>query len=165
MNSEVDKAISFACRVLACRRRTTRELNEKLEKQGFAAEVCRSVMDTLSQYGYIDDKAYARLWIEQRLYKRGYPGLKRELLQKGIDNCIIDETIAEAGPEAEFKAAFLLALKKAAQSGGGCPYSRLVRFLQNRGYSYESISRVGRTITDTGLNLDSFLKNLYNIAW
>jgi len=150
VNSEVDKAISFACRVLAYRRRTARELTEKLEKQGFAAEVNRSVIDTMSRYGYIDDKAYARLWIEQRLYKRGFPGLKRELLQKGVDTCIIDETIAEAGPEAEFKAAFLLALKKATQSGGACSYPRLARFLQNKGYSYESISRVGRTISDNG---------------
>lgn len=148
MNSEIDKAISYACRVLAYRRRTTHELTEKLKKQGFSIEVTSSVIDTMSQYGYIDDKAYARLWIEQRIHKKGFPGLKLELLQKGIDACIIEETIVEAGPDAEFKAAFLLALKKLKQSGGNCPYLRLARFLQNRGYSYESISRVGRTITD-----------------
>ncbi|MDD4237159.1 MAG: regulatory protein RecX [Desulfotomaculaceae bacterium] len=148
MHSEVDKAMSIAFRVLAYRRRTTRELTDKLEEHGFSVEVTRSVIDTMSRYGYIDDKAYARLWIEQRLYKRGFPGLKRELMQKGVATSIIEETIAEAGPEAEFKAAFVLALKKLTQSGGDCPFPQLARFLQNRGYSYESINRVGRTITD-----------------
>jgi regulatory protein len=140
--------MSFACRVLAYRRRTTCELTEKLEKKGYSVEVSRSVIDTLSRYGYIDDKAYARLWIEQRLCKKGFHGLKRELLLKGVDANIIEETIAEAGPEAEFQAAFLLALKKLNQCGSTCSYPRLARFLQNRGYSYDSISRVGRKITD-----------------
>lgn len=150
MNSDIDKAISFASRVLAYRRRTIHELTEKLEQKGFSVEVTRNVIDTMSRYGYIDDKAYARLWIEQRLYKKGFPGLKRELLQKGVDASIIEETIAQAGPEAEFKAALSLALKKSAQNGGSCPYPRLARFLQSRGYSYDSISRVTRAIIDSG---------------
>jgi regulatory protein len=150
VHSEIDKAISFACRVLAYRRLTSRELAEKLEGNGFSREVAVRVIDTMSRYGYIDDKAYARLWIEQRLKKKGFPRLKHELLQKGIDACIIEEIIAEAGPDAEFKAAFHLALKKLQQSGGSCNYPRLARFLQYRGYSYESISKVGRTIADHG---------------
>lgn len=148
MSSEIDKAISLAFRVLTYRRRTTHELTEKLKKHGFSIEVARNVIDTMSRYGYIDDKAYAHLWIEQRLPKKGFPGLKRELLQKGIDTCIIEDIIAETGTEAEFKAALQLAKKKLTQNSDACPFIRLARFLQNRGYSYETISRVGRTIAD-----------------
>jgi regulatory protein len=148
MNSEIDQAMSFACRILTYRRRTMREMIKRLVEHGFSPEATSNVMDTLTQYGYIDDMAYARLWIEQRLYKRGFAGLKRELLQKGVDICTVEEVIAEAGPEAEFQAAYLLAVKKLKQSGNDFPFPNLARFLQNRGYSYESISRVGRTITD-----------------
>jgi len=148
MHSEVDKAMSYACRVLTYRQRTTRELTKKLEEHGFSVEATSSVMNTLAKYGYIDDKTYARLWIEQRLHKRGFAGLKRELLQKGVDACTIEETISEAGPELEFQAAYQLALKKLTQSSDDCPFPHLARFLHNRGYSYEAISWVGRTIND-----------------
>lgn len=147
VSPEVDKAISFAYRVLAYRQRTTSELTDKLEEHGFSVETTRSVIHTMAHYGYIDDRAYARLWIERRLYKRGFTGLKNELLKKGVDASIIEETIAEAGQEAEFNAALQLSLKKLTQSGGACPFPHLARFLQNRGYSYESISKVGRTLT------------------
>lgn len=148
MHSEVDKAMSYACRVLTYRRRTIRELTVRLVEHGFSEETTRSVMDTLVQYGYIDDKAYARLWIEQRLQKRGFAALKRELLQKGIDPAVIEELLEKAGPELEFQAAYQLALKKLSQSSADCPFPYLARFLQNRGYSYQSIRRVGQTIAD-----------------
>lgn len=148
MNSEADKAMSYASRVLTYRQRTTRELTKKLEEHGFSAEATRSVMDTMVKYGYIDDKAYTRQWIEQRLYKRGFAGLKRELQQKGVDPVIIEETIAQAGPEVEFQAALQLAIKKFTPCGSNYSFSKLARFLQNRGYSYETISKVGRTIAE-----------------
>jgi regulatory protein len=148
VNSEVDQAMSFACRILAYRRRTMREMTKRLAEHGFSPEVTCNVIDTLTQYGYIDDKVYDRLWFEQRLHKRGFAGLKRELLQKGVDSGTINETIEELEPKAEYQAALSLASKKLTISGGNCPFTKLARFLQNRGYSYEIISRVCRTITE-----------------
>lgn len=148
MNSEVDKAISLACKILAYRQRTSHELAEKLIGHGFSEEIIRCVTEVMSRYGYIDDKVFTRLWIEQRLRKKGFLRLKYELLQKGVDACLIEEIITEVGHEAEFEAAFLLASKKLRQNAGNCSFQRLARFLQSRGYSYETIKKVSRAIMD-----------------
>lgn len=148
MKTEHERARSFAYRLLALRRRTRRELEMRLEQKGFSKEVTRSVLGSLEKYGYINDKAFARLWVEQKLAKRGLPGLRRELMEKGVDIEIINEILAELDPEAEYSAALELAKKKSALDGGVCPFPRLAGFLQRRGFSYEVIARVCRILGD-----------------
>lgn len=148
MKSEFDKARSFAYRVLAFRRRTRRELELRLEQKGFSAEISRRVLELMVTYGYIDDKAFANLWVEQRLSKRGLPGLRRELLEKGVQPDIIDETLFGFGGDVEFSAAMELAKKKVGIRGGVCLFPRLVGFLERRGFSYEVIGKVCRTLRD-----------------
>jgi|GEM_PF-5552449 len=69
-------------------------------------------MESLEDYGYINDETFALLWVEQRLAKRGLPGLKRELLKKGVDTWVISEIMAELDPEVEFGAALEMAKKR-----------------------------------------------------
>jgi len=148
VKTEFDKARSFAYRVLAFRRRTRRELELRLEQKGFSMEVSRRVLELMVTYGYIDDKAFAHLWVEQRLSKRGLPGLRRELFEKGVQPDIIDETLFEFGGDVEFGAAMELAKKKVGIRGGVFLFPRLVRFLERRGFSYEVIGKVCRTLRD-----------------
>lgn len=148
MKTELDKARSFAFRALSFRRRTRHELELRLEQKGFSTEVSRRVLDLMVNYGYIDDKSFARLWVEQRLAKRGLPGLKRELLDKGVEPGIINGILAEFDPEAEYGAAMELAKKKAGLCGDACSFPRLAGFLQRRGFSCEVIGRVCRTLSE-----------------
>lgn len=148
MKTEFDKAMSFAYRVLAFRQRTRHELELRLEQKGFAMEISLRVLDLMVRYGYIDDKAFARLWVEQRLLKRGLPGLKRELLGKGVEPDTIDEILSEFGQDVEYGAALELAKKRVGLRGGVCPFPRLAGFLERRGFSYEVIGRVCRTLSD-----------------
>ncbi|HPZ42436.1 MAG TPA: regulatory protein RecX [Bacillota bacterium] len=155
MNKETNQAMNLALRLLTARRRTRRELEVHLGRKGFSSEVISPVLEKLEYYGYLDDKTFARLWVEQRLAKRGLVKLKNELKAKGVEPELISEIIAEVEPEAEYNAAMALVLKKLQKAAGPYPLPRMAGFLQRRGFSYETISRVCRTLKDSGILSDS----------
>jgi len=155
VNKETKQAMTLACKLLTARRRTRRELELHLGRKGFSLEVTSLVLEKLEHYGYLDDKTFARLWVEQRLAKRGLARLKSELKAKGVEPELISEIIAELDPDAEYNAAMALVLKKLQKAAGHYPLPRMAGFLQRRGFSYEIIGRVCRTLTDSRVLLDS----------
>ena len=148
MKTEFERARNLAYRLISYRRRTRYELEQRLEQKGFSKEITCQVLTLLVNYGYINDKDYASSWVAQRLAKRGFRVIKRELLEKGIEVVIIDETLNEIGQAAEYAAAMKLAVKKAESSGGICSFIRLAGFLERRGFSYDVIGQVCRNISD-----------------
>jgi len=148
MKNEFEKARSFALRALVYRRRTRHELELRLEQKGFTPEVSRLVLDMLMEYGYIDDIGFARWWVDQRLGKRGFKGLKRELRGKGICSGIIDKVLNELGCDAEYHAAMKLVKKELLRNRGACDPPRLASALNRRGFSCEVINKVCYSIRD-----------------
>ena len=115
MGIEIEQAMAVAYRILSFRSHTRHEINMRLLKKGFSDDTIKRVLELLSQYGYLDDHAYTRQWIRQRINKRGLLGIKHELLQKGINQTLIEEVFRELAPELEeleYEAACRLALKK-----------------------------------------------------
>ncbi|MGI6491661.1 MAG: regulatory protein RecX [Pelotomaculum sp.] len=149
MSSEVEQAMAIAYRILSFRPRTRHEMNLRLLKNGFPDDTIKQVLELLSQYGYLDDQSYTRQWIKQRISKRGLPGIKHELLQKGIDQTLIEEAFIELAPEFEYEAAYRLVLKKFNRMEN-CSWQKIARFLQYRGFSSESISKVNRALRQGG---------------
>jgi regulatory protein len=154
VNKETKQAMTCACKLLTTRRRTRRELEVHLGRKGFSSEVISLVLEKLEHYGYLDDKTFARLWVEQRLAKRGLARLKSELKEKGVEPGLISEIMSELEPEAEYNAAMALALKKVQKSGGCYPFPRMAGFLQRRGFSFEIIGRICRALTDSRILSD-----------
>lgn len=148
MKTELEHARNLAYRLISYRRRTKYELEQRLEQKGFSKEISGQVLALLVNYGYINDKDYASNWVAQRLAKRGFRVIKQELLEKGVEVVIIDETLNEIGQEAEYAAAMKLAVKKAESGGGNCSFIRLAGFLERRGFSYDVIGQVCRNISD-----------------
>lgn len=153
MNTEFEKARSYAYRLLAFRQRTRKELGLRLRQKGFDPELTGQVLDVLAAYGYIDDRVFACNWVEQRLGKRGLKGLKQELLEKGVSSDIINETLAELGHDAEYNAALKLTQKILLRGDRAFSYSRLAGALSRRGYSSEVISQVCRAARDGLIDL------------
>ncbi len=153
MNKEIEQAMICACRFLTARRRSKKELEYHLKRKNYSEEAAGLVLERLEQYGYLDDYTFTRLWVEQRLPKRGLTGLKCELKAKGVEPGLISEIIAELDPDAEYKAAMSLALKKIKNSGGSCSFTKMARFLQNKGFSFEVIDGICRTLKENGVLL------------
>jgi len=152
VKTEFEKAKSFAYRLLAFRWHTRKELASRLVQKGFTPEVSGRVLDMLEKYGYINDRLFACRWVEHRLAKRGFRGLKKELLEKGVSGVIVDEVLDELGCDAEYDAALELAKRKLAGDDEVYPYPRLAGTLKRRGFSSEVIRKVCRAMRDGKLS-------------
>ena len=100
----LDAAAAF----LEVRPRSVDEMRRRLRHLGYPAALIEVVIDRLLAYGYLDDEAFARAWVESRdrARPRGEAALRRELVLKGIDRELIsavlagrDEEVAAPAPD------------------------------------------------------------------
>lgn len=84
-------------RYVSYRPRTVREAEQHLLQKGFDATLIQSVLQSMKQQGYLDDRQYATNWIIERQTgkKFGINRLKQELKRKGISSIYIEEAISE----------------------------------------------------------------------
>ncbi len=94
---ELNKVYESAIRFLSYRPRSAREVEMRLRKKGYAPEQIAAVMQRLQQRGYVDDREFARFWVDNRMAfsPRGPRLLKSELRQKGVSAEVVDEIMAE----------------------------------------------------------------------
>lgn len=141
-NNLEKKAKSLVLRMLMLRQRSRHELEQYLERKGFLRESTCSVLDTLEEYGYINDTEFTRWWVNKRLGKRGLRGLRQELRMKGICTGTIDEIFNELECDAEYNCAVRLAEKEIGRRDRADNYLRLLRLLNRRGYTCEVINKI-----------------------
>src|SRR5215207_9499769 len=89
----VVKAVDYAANLLSYRPRSTQEIRERLLKHSFNDVVADAAIEKLQRLGYLDDRAFARFWIEDRnrFKPLGRRALSFELRNKGIAPAIIQE--------------------------------------------------------------------------
>lgn len=146
---EFRRAREKAYRLLACRPRSTAEIFCRLQRCGFAEPVIQEVLSFLQEYGLVDDRAFARDWVNWRLSAnpRGREGLFRELRARGVSREVIAETLEELDDEKEYATALSLAQKKVGREGAAYPRHKLAAFLRRRGFSPEIIYRVCQSLS------------------
>ncbi|MFB0527615.1 MAG: RecX family transcriptional regulator [bacterium] len=94
---ELKEARDYAFLLLSYRARSCQEITERLLKKRYERKVVQDVVEELKRLHYLDDRAFAIEWIENRLReKRGKILIRRELLKKGIEKEVIDDSIAES---------------------------------------------------------------------
>ena len=92
----LEKAKDYAFLLLKFRLRSEKELCSRLKKKNFGETIIKETLSFLKDKGFIDDKYFAKTWIESRINKPlGIRRLKVELKTKGIDKEIIDSQIEE----------------------------------------------------------------------
>lgn len=148
MSNEYEKIRNKALSLLSYRARSRKELEDKLKKKKYDSELINKCLDNLEKTGLINDNAFAKGWIKNRLSSKpkGKRILQRELEQKGINGNIIKdvmnetyETVDEVGlvkdlAERKWKSLSRLDFQKANQ--------RLFSYLARRGFGYDIISKV-----------------------
>jgi len=91
-----------AARLLAVRARSEDEVRQRLLRRGYAAAVVEATVTRLRELGWLDDAAFARQWVENRVAfrPRGRARLRAELRQKGVDPAHIEAALQHLDEEA-----------------------------------------------------------------
>ncbi|MBU0495411.1 MAG: RecX family transcriptional regulator [Chloroflexi bacterium] len=140
----VERAQARAVDFLARRPRSEAEVRQRLSQKGFAPVAIDQVLDRLRELNLVDDLAFARFWVENRLAfrPRGARGLEYELRQKGVAPAIIQQVLDDVpGDEATraYRVARSRAERLAASAAPRPDFQRkLGGLLQRRGFDYES---------------------------
>lgn len=93
----IERAREAALRLLDRRRRTRKELDDKLRQAGHDPESRRAALDRLARVGLVDDLEYARAFLRERLPKRavGDRRIKQALSQRGVSPDAIAAALRE----------------------------------------------------------------------
>jgi regulatory protein len=129
---------------------STKEVKQKLKRQGYEDAVIQWAVEMLLEQNYMNDEEFAKLWTENRIIsqRKGRNVVKQELQQKGISREHIQEAISNINPEDEYQSAYLLGKKKWLQSTGtGIDRKRKTgSFLLRRGFTNAVVSNVLKQI-------------------
>ena len=137
-----NEAKSAALRFLSFRRRTEKEIRDKLRKKGFDDKSIRRTIEKLKRYDLVNDSEFATAWVKERLaYKpRGKKLLAQELWKKGIKKDIIDQVTEELCRDEQKSAAELVEKVKGRYKNlePKVARRRMYGLLMRRGFSYDT---------------------------
>ncbi len=144
----VDAALEAGLRLLGVRPRSEAELQQRLRRKGFPESVIHEALTRLRRLGYVDDRAFAEVWVAQRqaANPRGAAALRQELRSKGVSPELINDVVDE-DPESELAAARELVRKhqqRLQRVDAKTAQRRLAGLLQRRGFSWSVIRAVLR---------------------
>lgn len=116
------------------------ETGKITERPGVKPEIAERVLARLIEKKYLDDEKFARFWLEHRFLQKGTSvrRLKLELVQKGIENDIVERLIAEniRSDDEELKKIIAKKRRKYADDE-----QKFIVYLVRQGFAYDDIKR------------------------
>lgn len=146
--SECKRAFEKGANYLSSRMQSKKELEDKLIKKGFTKEVADKATSKLEEYGYVDDRLFAKLYAEQNS-KYSKRVLEGKLKQKGIDRLIIAEVVCNIDDDTEFESCKKYAEKyvKSHDISSASGMQKLQMSLARRGFDFQIIKKVCKTVS------------------
>ncbi len=145
---EIRRAKDQALRFLETRPHSRHELLLKLRRKGYRSQAAQQALAELAQVHLIDDREYARLYIESELKRRPCSRtiLRLRLREKGIAPEVSEPLLDEAYASINEEHLARLVADKFLRTGRHLSplkqKQRLIRLLQSRGFSWEVIERL-----------------------
>jgi regulatory protein len=140
------KTYNRLARFVTLRPRSKKEIEDWLKKKKIHKSLHNKLFNRLNRLGLVDDKKFARWWVEQRLNFR--PRAKRilayELRKKGVDKNIIEDVFSEVEIDEERIALKLLEKKKYKWKNLGKfeRKKKMGEFLARHGFGWQVIKRI-----------------------
>ncbi|MGB9779360.1 MAG: regulatory protein RecX [Caldanaerobacter sp.] len=137
---ESKNAKDYAFRLLSKRILTEKQLIDKLKLKGFSEEAIDKALLKAKEYNYINDKNYAKLFVEEKIrnqYSRRR--IYHELIKRGIKKDIIEEVLETLYPfEKEIEVIKQIIQKKRKSYD---EVQKLKRYLYTNGFEIENIEK------------------------
>lgn len=137
--SQTDKAYALTLVYVARRMRSEGELREYFHRKGYGLEMTRTVLVKLRGLGLVDDREFARRWVENRrlLKATSTKKLRLELRQKHIQDDIIRDILAEDATNERQLLKELIAKKR--KQTRYQDDQKLIAYLARQGFRYYDI--------------------------
>jgi regulatory protein len=150
------RARERALRFLSLRDRSQREVEIRLRQAGFDPQVISETVSWLAGVGYLNDRRFAAAYAaEKRRSGWGPRRIRAELAKKGVERPIVEAALGDdydgghAGTAEGEQALETLVRKRFASQFTTDPDAaerRLSGFLARRGYDWDTIGRLARTL-------------------
>lgn len=141
---EASKAFQAALWYLSRKSRTVFEIRKKLSDRDFDSDDIEESIEKLERLNFLDDRKYAKNFIERSTHVKGLGRIKRELILKGVAKEVIDEELDSVESGVMQESAIGIAKKKY-KTLKNLPkekiYNRLISFLIRRGFSYDEAKK------------------------
>ena len=140
------RATLRAMHILERTDKTEAQLRKKLEESEYPKEAVESAIAYVTSYGYLDDRRYAKHYIEWKKKGKGKARLKMELVQKGISREIIEEVLesTDFGETREMIRQIILKKRKTNIPMNEKEKQKLYGFLMRKGFPSSDILAVMR---------------------
>ncbi len=138
---DVHAALNLLARWLRHKPRTEAQARAMLTRRGAPPEVIEAALARARQMGWLNDAAFARLWVEERarLRPRARWVLAQELREKGIPERLIQQALETVDDTTLAQAALQQGLRRY----GSLPWpearKKLAAYLARRGFAYALI--------------------------
>ena len=146
---------NLSLRYLSYRSRSEKEIKDYLKEKSakspsLTEEIINKILEKLKEYEFIDDRKFAKFWVEQRTKFKRKPirVIEYELKQKGIDSNLIEEILlAYDEKDLDLENAKKLAEKKLDFYRSLPPQKRqekVMGYLLRKGFGYDIVKKVLR---------------------
>lgn len=150
-------ALATALALLAARRLSVAQLRQKLRLRGFADAAVDEALEECERKRYVDDRAFAQLFVEQVLEHKplGRLRLLNELVKRGVNGDVARAAIDERAGDEEQRVELALTRLETQRPADG--YPQLARRLERLGFTAPVIARALRRRADArGRTLEDF---------
>lgn len=141
-------AKTYTYNMIARKARTVKEVREKLYEKGYHKDAVEYAIKQVSSYGYLNDEDFAKNYVENAIRHKGSFRLRQELKLKGVSEEEINLALEGVEFDDQFSSALTLSKKylKGKNLEEEKVKEKLFRYLVQRGYGYDVIKKVMRTI-------------------
>lgn len=145
--NEKTQALNKAVTLLGKNLKTRRQMRTYLNDKGYSKTIVDYVLEKLSEYNYINDINYAKIYIRSVKNKYGKVKIIANLRQKGVSDKDIDEVMQEFESDTDSIMALAqkyLKNKEVNQDN----VAKLYRHLLSKGFGYDEVNSVVREIKE-----------------
>lgn len=131
--------------------KSEKELAQKLALKGYDDHIINRTINFMKEYNLLNDNNYATMYVKDKSRNIGKKKIKYSLLQKGIDEEIIESELEKINNDKVKAIVYEMALKKykvfsKRENDNYKLTQKLYRFLMGKGYDYDLIKDVVKSI-------------------